>query len=103
MADTEKTSVTRVVLAEKVAAAHPEMTTKDATKIVDSVLDTIKDALSKGSEVMISGFGKFVVLDKKSRMGRNPQTGQPVEIAARKVLKFRPSDVLKVLINKSID
>src|SRR5690242_4679970 len=99
MADTEKTSVTRVVLAEKVAAAHPDMTTKDATKIVDSVLDTIKEALSKGNEVMISGFGKFVVLDKKERMGRNPQTGEAVKIEARKVLKFRPSDVLKEFIN----
>lgn len=102
MATEEKNSVTRVVLAEKVAASIPNMTTKDATKVVDSILDTIKESLAKGQEVMISGFGKFVVLDKAERMGRNPQTGEAVKIEARRVLKFRPSDVLKKDINKRL-
>lgn len=102
MAKSEKDSVTRAVLAERVAANMGNLTVKDATKAVDSVLDTIKESLTKGNDVMISGFGKFVVLDKKERQGRNPQTGEAVTIGARKVLKFRPSDVLKQLLNKNL-
>jgi integration host factor subunit alpha len=92
-------SVTRVTLADQVAHMTG-LSSREAVKLVDSVLDTIRDTLAKGDEVMISGFGKFVVLSKRERMGRNPQTGEAVKINARRVLKFRPSDVLKSYMNQ---
>jgi len=74
---------------------------KEAAKAVDSVLEIIKDSLHRGENVKISGFGNFVVREKKSRVGRNPQTGQEIEISARRVLTFRPSQVLKNALNKA--
>ena len=68
---------------------------KDSTEIVDRVFETIKLALEKGESVKIAGFGKFDVRQKRSRRGRNPQTGEEIEIGARKVLTFRPSRILK--------
>lgn len=72
---------------------------KESAEIVEMVFDTIKDTLEKGEKIKISGFGNFVVREKKSRVGRNPQTGQEIEISARKVLTFKPSQVLKNLLN----
>ena len=59
----------------------------------------MKEELCKGDSIKISGFGKFRVRAKKSRMGRNPQTGQAMEISARKVLTFTPSRILRDGIN----
>jgi integration host factor subunit alpha len=64
------------------------------------VFDTIKETLERGEKIKISGFGNFVVREKKPRVGRNPQTGEEIEITARKVLTFRPSQVLKAALNK---
>ena len=74
---------------------------KESAEIVELVFDTIKDTLEKGEKIKLSGFGNFVVRDKKSRVGRNPQTGQEIEISARRVLTFRPSQVLKNELNAS--
>jgi integration host factor subunit alpha len=68
---------------------------KDAANLVDLVFKVIKDTLAKGEKVKISGFGNFTIRDKKNRVGRNPQTGDSMEITARRVLTFRPSQVLK--------
>ena len=68
---------------------------KDCVRIVESVFEIIKDDLDKGNDVMISGFGKWTVKAKKKRKGRNPQTGKEMMIDARKVVTFRPSQVLK--------
>ena len=68
---------------------------KDSTEIVDRVFESIKLALEKGESVKIAGFGKFEVRQKRSRRGRNPQTGEEIEISARKVLSFRPSQILR--------
>lgn len=73
---------------------------KESADIVELVFDTIKDTLSKGEKIKISGFGNFVVRQKRSRVGRNPQTGETIEITARKVLTFRPSQVFKSALNK---
>ena len=59
------------------------------------VFDTMKETLEKGEKIKISGFGNFVVRQKRPRIGRNPQTGEEIEISARRVLTFRPSQVLK--------
>jgi integration host factor subunit alpha len=72
---------------------------KDAAKIVESVFDLMKESLARGEKIKISGFGNFAVKDKKSRRGRNPQTGDEIEISARKVLTFKSSQVLRKVLN----
>src|SRR5512143_2828348 len=67
------------------------------------VFDTIKETLERGEKIKISGFGNFIIRDKKSRVGRNPQTGEEIEISARRVLTFRPSQVLKNALNASAE
>ena len=72
---------------------------KEAADIVETVFDTIKGTLERGEKIKISGFGNFVVREKKQRIGRNPQTGEPIPISARRVLTFKPSQVLKNILN----
>jgi len=72
---------------------------KEAAEIVETVFDTIKHTLEKGEKIKISGFGNFVVREKNSRIGRNPQTGEEITISARRVLTFKPSQVLKNSLN----
>ena len=73
---------------------------RDSTRIVESVFEIVKEQLSKGDTVKISGFGNFVVRSKSARKGRNPQTGSEMEICARKVLTFRSSQILRKALNK---
>ncbi|HEX5033406.1 MAG TPA: integration host factor subunit alpha [bacterium] len=73
---------------------------KESSDIVEMIFDTMKDTLERGEKIKISGFGNFVVRAKRPRMGRNPQTGEEIEISARRVLTFRPSQVLKQALNK---
>ena len=68
---------------------------KESAKILEHVFDIIKGTLETGEKIKISGFGNFVVRNKKARIGRNPQTGQEIEISARRVLTFKPSQVLR--------
>ena len=72
---------------------------KDSIRIVESVFDIIKADLNNGNDVMISGFGKWSVKAKKKRKGRNPQTGEALMVAARKVVTFKPSSVLRDKVN----
>ncbi|MEW6056760.1 MAG: integration host factor subunit alpha [Bdellovibrionota bacterium] len=74
---------------------------KDAADLVELIFDTIKDTLAKGEKIKISGFGNFVVRDKKARTGRNPQTGEAIKISQRRVLTFKPSQVLRSDVNTS--
>ncbi len=71
----------------------------EAAELVETVFKSIKDSLSNGEDVKISGFGNFVLRDKRSRMGRNPQSGRSMEISARRVMTFKVSQVLKEAIN----
>jgi len=71
----------------------------ECARIVDSLFEIVKDELARGNQVRISGFGKWDVLNKKARNGRNPKTGEPMQIDVRKVVTFRPSHVLKAEIN----
>ncbi|MBT3584995.1 MAG: integration host factor subunit alpha [Halobacteriovoraceae bacterium] len=68
---------------------------KEASDLVDLVFKVIKATLARGEKVKISGFGNFSIRDKATRIGRNPQTGDAMEISARRVLTFKPSQVLK--------
>ena len=72
---------------------------KEAAEIVESVFHQIKETLERGEKIKISGFGNFIVREKKARIGRNPQTGDEITISARRVLTFKPSQVLKNILN----
>jgi integration host factor subunit alpha len=63
------------------------------------VFDLMKTTLEKGVKLKLAGFGNFVVKNKATRKGRNPQTGEEIEISSRKILTFKPSQVLKSVIN----
>ena len=67
----------------------------EAEKAVNAVLDTIQEALGRGSEVSFTGFGKFSVADRGARQGVNPQTGERIQIAASKVPRFSAGSALK--------
>ncbi|OGP98693.1 MAG: integration host factor subunit alpha, partial [Deltaproteobacteria bacterium RBG_19FT_COMBO_52_11] len=72
---------------------------KESAEIVDLVFDLMKETLEAGNKIKISGFGNFIVREKRSRKGRNPQTGQEIQISARRVLTFKPSQVLRKALN----
>jgi integration host factor subunit alpha len=72
---------------------------KESAELVEAVFDIIKSTLEKGEKIKIAGFGNFVVKEKADRRGRNPQTGEEITITARKILTFKPSQVLKATIN----
>jgi integration host factor subunit alpha len=74
---------------------HVGFSKKESAQIVEQVFDIIKGTLETGEMIKISGFGNFVVRDKRARIGRNPQTGDEIEISARRVLTFKPSQVLR--------
>jgi len=94
-------TVTRADLAEAVYEAVGLSRTESA-ELVERVLDLMADALVTGKHVKLSSFGSFQVRSKNERIGRNPKTGEEVPILPRQVLVFKPSNVLKAKINKSM-
>lgn len=76
---------------------------KEAADIVELVFETVKETLGRGEKIKISGFGNFVLRDKRQRRGRNPQTGEPLTITERRVLTFKPSQILKSELNPHDD
>ena len=89
--------------AEIVSAVHDRIggfSKKEAGDLVDLVFETMKETLGRGEKIKISGFGNFVLRDKHSRQGRNPQTGEPIVIHERRVLTFKSSQILKQLLNR---
>jgi len=93
-------TITRADLAE---AVYKEvgLSRNESSDLLESVLRIISDELVKGETVKISSFGSFVVRKKGSRMGRNPKTGEEVPIEPRRVLVFRPSQVLKSIVARA--
>lgn len=85
-------------LADHIAEAHA-ITKADARKIVDGVIAAIAEAAAKGDEVALNGFGKFKVKHSPARQGRNPSTGERIDIAASKKLTFAPAKALKDKLN----
>jgi DNA-binding protein HU-beta len=71
-----------------------------AARSVDAMLSVIEDVLARGSEISISGFGKFHVADRSARQGVNPQTGEPIQIAAARVPKFTAGSALKSAVRQ---
>lgn len=72
---------------------------KDATDVIEATFEIVKTRLENGEKVKIPGFGNFVVNKKRPRKGRNPQTGEEITIEGRRVLTFKPSQILKKTIN----
>lgn len=77
------------------------LTQKKATEVVESLLEIIKSSLSQGDDVLVSGFGKFCVKEKRPRRGRNPATGRDLILRERKVVTFKCSGKLRDKINAS--
>lgn len=79
-----------------------EFSKKDVTKVVDAVFDTITHALHEGEKVQLVGFGNFEVRDRSARKGRNPQTGEEIDIPASRVPAFKPGKSLKEACEQSV-
>jgi len=73
----------------------------DARQVVEQLLEIMKGTLQNGEDLLISGFGKFVVKEKKARRGRNPQTLHDLQLRARRVVVFKTSGILRKKINSS--
>ena len=93
-----KYCLTKADLADAIYAALP-VDKQKAAQIVEDYIEIIKDALGKEGKVMLSGFGSYEVKFKPPRRGRNPQTGDSIILRARKVVKFKPSQLLRKAIN----
>ena len=83
----------------EIVAESADLSKAAAGRVVDTVFDTITETLSKGDQVTLVGFGTFLVRDRAARTGRNPQTGEPIEIAAAKNPAFKAGKALKDAVN----
>ena len=92
-------AMTKADIIERVCEEVGGFSKKEAADVVELVFEMMKDTLAEGEKIKISGFGNFIVREKKARIGRNPQTGEEITISARRVLTFKPSQVLKNVLN----
>ncbi len=81
--------------------SHTKLSAFEAKEMIESILEVVKSRLEAGEDVKISGFGKWVVRQKTSRPGRNPHTGEKIEITARRVVTFQPSEKLRSTVDHS--
>ena len=93
-------SLTKDEIVEAVAEETDFLKNRSA-EIVESLIEVIKSSLESGDDVLVSGFGKFCVKEKRDRRGRNPATGEDMKLEARRVVTFRCSRQLRDKINKS--
>lgn len=93
-------TLTRADLAERLNG-KVGLSRAESARMVETILDLMSDALARGENVKISGFGTFVLRDKTARVGRNPKTGVEVPISPRRVLTFRPSQIMRDHIARS--
>jgi len=84
-------------IGKKIYEAHGGLSYVETQKAINFILETIKDRLSHGEKVLLSGFGCFYVTQRKTKRGANPQTGKPMIIQGRNSVKFKPSKYLKVI------
>ncbi len=98
----EGRTITRADLSESVFQ-EVGLSRNESSDLVETILGEVVEALARGESVKISSFGSFTVRDKGQRVGRNPKTGQEVPILPRRVLVFRASNVLKSMINGTVD
>ncbi len=88
-------TLTKAGIVDAVCNSTAGFSKREATEVVETFLGIIKESLENGETVKIAGFGNFVVREKNERVGRNPQTGDAIKIAARRVVTFKASDLLK--------
>ena len=93
--------MTKAELVEEVARVS-ELTKKHSEIIVNTVFDSIVDALRKDEKIELRGFGSFRIRQRRSRQGRNPKTGDKVDVPAKRIPYFKPGKELKELINNSV-
>lgn len=93
----------RSELITKLAEENLDLRPEDLEKIVSIVLDEITEALARGDRIELRGFGAFSVRQRKARMGRNPRTGEAVQIKAKTVPFFRPGKELRARVNDGTD
>lgn len=93
--------ITKAHLAEAIYSTLP-VDKQKAAQIVEDYVEIIKDSLGKDGKVMLSGFGSYEVKTKPPRRGRNPQTGDSIILRGRKVVKFKPSQLLRKTINNEV-
>ena len=91
-------ALTKAQIIEEVRTRNG-LTLKKSTKTVETLLEIMKQTLESGEDVLISGFGKFCVKDKKERRGRNPATGEDLMLGPRKVVTFKGSGKLRKIVN----
>lgn len=94
-------ALTKATMAEKLSI-EIGLNKRDAKDIVDLFFEEIRDALGKGEAVKLSGFGNFILRDKKERPGRNPKTGKEIPINARRVVTFRAGQKLRTRIESYV-
>ena len=90
--------MTKADLVEKVTGVG-DLTRRDGEVIVETIFDAVNGALKSGDKIDIRGFGSFRIRQRNSRIGRNPKTGERVEVPAKKVPYFKPSKELRDLVN----
>jgi len=93
----------RSELIARLAEENPDLKSEDLERVVGVILDEIAEALSRGDRVELRGFGAFSVRHRKARVGRNPRTGETVEVEAKSVPFFRPGKELRALVNGGED
>ncbi|MEM8695426.1 MAG: integration host factor subunit beta [Pseudomonadota bacterium] len=89
----------RSELVQKIAADNPELSSKDVERLVNCFFDTITEQLAKGGRVELRGFGAFSTRDRKARVGRNPRTGDAVDVPAKRVPYFKPGKEMRERLN----
>ncbi len=94
-------TLTKADLIQQIYNQHEELTKIQATDLVEAFLRISKNTLISGSDLLLSGFGKFNVKNKKRRRGRNPRTGEELMLDARRVVTFKPGRILRDKVNGS--
>ena len=94
--------MTKADLIEEVSRVV-EMTRKDSEVIVEAIFDSVVRSLRAGDKIEIRGFGSFRTRERKARIGRNPKTGERVDVPAKRIPFFKPSKELKDLVNRTTD
>jgi integration host factor subunit alpha len=93
-------TLTKADIVQEVYKNHDHLTKTEANKAVEAFLRLSKGSLIKGSDLLLSGFGKFNIREKNSRRGRNPQTGEDLILEGRRVVTFKPSGILRNKVNE---
>lgn len=92
--------MTKSELVARIADLNPHLRLVDAEKIVDTVFDAISEALAKGDRVELRGFGAFSVKERDARVGRNPRTGESVQVHAKRLPFFKTGKALREKLNE---